>query len=396
MLHTSQKQESQTPSPEKLKRKKFEEGIPLSISMYASTILHVVLPLLFWGLIALILFILLSLGINLKMFNPPEPKMRDLEFKLVSSTPLKKAPKDAKLLSDRNSAAGGKHDPTKPVEEPKPQAQAASKPQPKPQPKAQPKPQPKPQPKNTRPKPQPKQQPKPQQKVTKPQPKVTKPSPKPPAPKLPIPVAKSDKPTLPQSKNAPPINIPIGQKASAPDTSNSDVGPITKSTSSADNSSSSGSSSGPAPITLNSPTSSRTGSGAPGGTASTGSSSYGSSGSPGNPSPGNPSASAGIATRKADFGPYMADLQRRIKRNWAPPKQQQSKRVVLMFTIHKSGRLLGLRVLQSSGDPGTDKAAVSAVQLTAPFRPLPQEFRESQISIQFTFDYNVFGASGSY
>lgn len=121
----------------------------------------------------------------------------------------------------------------------------------------------------------------------------------------------------------------------------------------------------------------------------------GGTGGYGNPGPGNPNGRPGIdAVREPDFGPYMRELQRRIKMNWDPPKGNESKRVVLLFKIAKDGRLLSCSVFKSSGLPGADKAAINAVQATAPFRPLPAEFKGQSIDIQFTFDYNVFGASG--
>ena len=82
--------------------------------------------------------------------------------------------------------------------------------------------------------------------------------------------------------------------------------------------------------------------------------------------------------------------------NWDPPKGNESKRVVLLFKIAKDGRLLSCSVFKSSGISKADKAAISAVMATAPFRPLPSEFKGSSIDIQFTFDYNVFGAQGRY
>ena len=127
--------------------------------------------------------------------------------------------------------------------------------------------------------------------------------------------------------------------------------------------------------------------------ASGGGGGYG--GSLGNPGPGNPNGAPGIdAIKEPDFGPYMRELQRRIKMNWDPPKGDQSKRVVLLFKIAKDGGLLSCSVHKSSGLPNADKAAIQAVQLTAPFKPLPPEFKGSNIDIQFTFDYNVFGATG--
>ena len=67
---------------------------------------------------------------------------------------------------------------------------------------------------------------------------------------------------------------------------------------------------------------------------------------------------------------------------------------MLLFKIAKDGRLLSCSVYKSSGLPNADKAAIEAVKLTAPFRPLPADFKGQSIDIQFTFDYNVFGAAG--
>ena len=92
-----------------------------------------------------------------------------------------------------------------------------------------------------------------------------------------------------------------------------------------------------------------------------------------------------------DFGPYMRELQRRIIMNWDPPKGNESKRVVLLFKIAKDGRLLSCSVFKSSGLQKADSAALNAVKLAAPFRPLPPEYKKSSIDVQFTFDYNVFG-----
>ena len=66
---------------------------------------------------------------------------------------------------------------------------------------------------------------------------------------------------------------------------------------------------------------------------------------------------------------------------------------VKLFKIAKDGRLLSCRVHRGSGLPSADQAALKAVELTAPFRPLPADFKGQSIDIQFTFDYRVFGAS---
>ncbi len=99
------------------------------------------------------------------------------------------------------------------------------------------------------------------------------------------------------------------------------------------------------------------------------------------------------AQADVDFGPYMADLQRRIKRAWFPPKGNESKRVVVIFKVHRGGELSNLRLEKSSGLAIADNAALKAVENAAPFRPLPAGAGDD-VDIQFTFDYNVFSGGG--
>lgn len=111
-----------------------------------------------------------------------------------------------------------------------------------------------------------------------------------------------------------------------------------------------------------------------------------------NPGPGNKTAPPGVdALKEPDFGPYMKDLQRRIKQSWVPPRGNESKRVVVVFRVSREGKLLETSVSKSSGVAMADNAAIAAIQKTFPFRAFPSEFEGDNIVIEFTFDYNVFG-----
>jgi len=96
-----------------------------------------------------------------------------------------------------------------------------------------------------------------------------------------------------------------------------------------------------------------------------------------------------------NWSPYMADLQRRIKRCWFPPRHGETKRVKVVFSLTKNGELINLRLVKSSDLQLADSAALKAVESAAPFRPLPVG-APSSVDIEFTFDYNVFGGSGSF
>lgn len=365
---------------------KDDEDLSLKKSILISAILHPT-ALGVWGLVVLILAMM---GITLTIFEKPKPKTNDIEFVLVDKeeTPInKKTP----YRADINSRAGGHHDPTRKVSMPSPapgapkQPTQASKPSPKPAAHQNPlqkivkqvthqaqTPVPAKKPAQTSPAPGPKKA-----EQAKPAPPTARPSLKPPT--TPRPVAKPSSPFA--------VPVPKGGTG----TGRYSTGPISGSGTSSKGGGGGGTSSAGKGSHLAGPSLAPTG----GSGTKIAKGGGGGTGGYGNPGPGNPNGRPGIdAVREPDFGPYMRELQRRIKMNWDPPKGNESKRVVLLFKIAKDGRLLSCSVFKSSGLPGADKAAISAVQATAPFRPLPAEFKGSSIDIQFTFDYNVFGASG--
>lgn len=100
------------------------------------------------------------------------------------------------------------------------------------------------------------------------------------------------------------------------------------------------------------------------------------------------------SSKSVDFWPYMAELQRRIKRAWFPPKDALSKRVKVIFKVHRNGEMTNLRLANSSGLTAADEAALKAVESAAPFHPLPKG-APADVDIEFTFDYNVFNGGGS-
>ena len=358
-----------------------DEELPLKSCVFISALLHPTVAGLAW----LIVFILALLGVNFELFHKPAQPPKDIEFVLVNkeAEPINK---NTPYRADMNSRAGGIHDPKRPVSMPSPasapakqqQKAAPAKPAPKKQQVQQLKAKPAPT--------------KPQFKMPWENKPVQKPAPKP-APKAATPKAPSPaprpalKPSSPRPTAKPQgnFNIPI-PKTSAPKLAGTPGGPVTASRS--------GSSKSGGGVSAPSPSFAPRGSSG-GRFSSTGSS--GSRGNVGNPGPGNPKGAPGIdAVKEPDFGPYMRELQRRIKMNWEPPKGNESKRVVLLFRIGRDGRLLSNKVLKSSGLAVADNAAKAAVELTAPFKPLPPEYKGSSVDIQFTFDYNVFGATSYY
>lgn len=92
----------------------------------------------------------------------------------------------------------------------------------------------------------------------------------------------------------------------------------------------------------------------------------------------------------ADFGPFMSELEKRIKKHWIPPRGSESRKVLLLFYLARDGKLVKIETKKTSGDEETDRAAMAAVEKsTMPFLPFPPEVKEDVLPVEFTFDYNV-------
>lgn len=351
-------------------------------SLIYSVGLHLGLPL----LIFIISILLQMLGISLISFDPPK-NINDVEFQLVNAPT--EAPRNPKTRNRavHNTRAGGEKVPN--MREAQAQRMAGS-PQPSPRPQAAPSPKPvkvSAQPPSAftqkvapRPTPRPSHsEPGP---VAPPRPKITAPKPS----------SRTGRSTALPNPLAP-IQVPDSPSAAT------ETGPLVRQSGSGGSGSGSGSSSSNkgtvGPSTAPGQFASSGGSGSPNGrpggpSGQGGSGSYSQYGSPGGGG-GRPGVDA---LAEPDFGPYLAELQRRIRRNWHPPEDKEDKSVVLIFTVTRDGRLTNIRTKRSSGFANADDAAAMAIKASAPFRPLPAEYRNNSINVEFTFDYNVFTGGG--
>ena len=364
------------------------EVIPIKKSFMISTALHPAAVLLIW----LISVLLALAGIHLFQFDKVKPQLKkDIEFVLVDKPGTPRNP-NTRNRADMNSRSGGVNDPKRKVSMPSPAPKKAQKPsaaasnankiiKKQQQQAAQ----------NIKKAQQTQQsmQSQTQKPVQQPS-NVSKPSPAKPAPPTARPSSMPASAPAPVTKPSTPFTVPV--PSSAPTGKTLATGPIGGTASTTGGAKSGGAVSPGTGASTYAPKPSLSPSAGSGAGQLSRGSTGGGSGNVGNPGGGG--GAPGIdALREPDFGPYMRELQRRIKLNWDPPKGNESKTVVLLFKIARDGRLLSCRVHKSSGLPSADQAALKAVELTAPFRPLPGDFKGQSIDIQFTFDYRVFGAS---
>jgi TonB family protein len=93
-----------------------------------------------------------------------------------------------------------------------------------------------------------------------------------------------------------------------------------------------------------------------------------------------------------DWGPYAAEMIRRIKLHWDVPDLARfgwKGKVTVRFFILADGRVDGATILSRSGVPPFDYAAFQAILTSSPFRPLPKDLGSEREGVTVTFFYNI-------
>jgi TonB family protein len=95
-----------------------------------------------------------------------------------------------------------------------------------------------------------------------------------------------------------------------------------------------------------------------------------------------------------DFWPYLIKVLSSVRRNWFAVIPESANlgrtgRVVIQFAINRDGSVPKLVIAGPSGADALDRAAVAGISASNPFPPLPNEFKGSQVRLQFVFKYNV-------
>lgn len=93
-----------------------------------------------------------------------------------------------------------------------------------------------------------------------------------------------------------------------------------------------------------------------------------------------------------DWGPYAAEMIRRIKLHWDVPDLARfgwKGKVTIRFYIRGDGRVEGTTILRKSDVPPFDYAAFQAIMTSSPFRPLPKDLNSDKEGVTVTFFYNI-------
>jgi colicin import membrane protein len=96
--------------------------------------------------------------------------------------------------------------------------------------------------------------------------------------------------------------------------------------------------------------------------------------------------------RGMDFIIYQNRMLGTIKDNWTWVGQRSNLKVVVHFGIKDSGEIVGLKIVQPSGDPSYDESVLRAVKKSSPLPAPPESYRKDFADVELTFRPRDLGA----
>src|SRR5919108_185844 len=98
-----------------------------------------------------------------------------------------------------------------------------------------------------------------------------------------------------------------------------------------------------------------------------------------------PGGRGGGVVKGMDFIIYQNRMFDTIKQNWAWIGQRSDVKVIVRFGIKENGEIVGLKVVQPSGDWSYDESVLRAVKKSSPLPPPPEPYRKDFADVQVTF-----------
>lgn len=101
-------------------------------------------------------------------------------------------------------------------------------------------------------------------------------------------------------------------------------------------------------------------------------------------------------TYEWNYAPYMLMMQRKIQQNISPPPAFYAMGMIggenlIHFVVESDGKLSKVILIGSDTHISLDQTSLAAINVSAPFLPLPKDFPEEALEINATFSYTISG-----
>ncbi len=93
----------------------------------------------------------------------------------------------------------------------------------------------------------------------------------------------------------------------------------------------------------------------------------------------------GGIVRGVDFIVYYNQMRHLIRERWTWVGKRSDLEVTVRFGIQESGEVVGLKIVQSSGDPSYDDSVFRAIRRASPLTPPPESYRKDFMDVELTF-----------
>ncbi|MCX7956451.1 MAG: TonB C-terminal domain-containing protein [Endomicrobia bacterium] len=99
--------------------------------------------------------------------------------------------------------------------------------------------------------------------------------------------------------------------------------------------------------------------------------------------------SLSLETAKFPFSYYVNQIRKKIIENWLWSHNYPGElKTVVYFRILREGKIEDLRIKETSGNKLYDNLCLRAVEISQPFPPLPEGFKEEYLGVFFEFKYH--------
>ncbi len=93
----------------------------------------------------------------------------------------------------------------------------------------------------------------------------------------------------------------------------------------------------------------------------------------------------GGIVKGVDFIVYRNQMLRLIRERWNWVGKRSDLEVTVRFGIQENGEIVGLKIVQNSGDPSYDDSVFRAVRRASPLPPPPESYRKDFMDVELMF-----------
>ena len=98
-----------------------------------------------------------------------------------------------------------------------------------------------------------------------------------------------------------------------------------------------------------------------------------------------PGGQGGGIAKGVDFIIYYNRMRYVIRERWTWVGKRSDLEVTVHFGIRDNGEIVGLKVVQGSGDPSYDDSVFRAIRRASPLPPPPENYRKDFMDVELTF-----------